>query len=175
MRLMRNGLVCLAAAAALAGCGVEGEEPTPLTDRELVQSGSRFETPTVVGDLFATGRPTGPDGEGGSLPVNKYLWRASLQTLEFLPLASTDPFSGVIVTDWSSSAQTPDERFKVTAYITDYKLEARSLRVAVYREVKSGDGAWAPADVSDATPRRLEDAILTRARQLRVAELEADG
>lgn len=175
MRLMRNGLVCLAAAAALAGCGLGGEKPQELTDKELVQSGSRTETPTTIGDLFSTSRPGVSDEGGGAMPVNKYLWRASLQTLEFLPLSSTDPFSGVIVTDWSTSAQSPDERFKVTAYIDSPRLEASSLRVAVYREVKGADGTWAPADVADATPRRLEDAILTRARQIRVAELEAGG
>lgn len=175
MRLTRNGLACLAAAAALAGCDLGGSPSQPNVDREIQEGGrTTADTPSTLGDLFSTSRPNSAE-TGGALPVNKYLWRASLQTLEFLPLVSTDPFSGVIVTDWSSSAQTPNERFKVTVYISDPKLEARALRVAVYREVRAKEGAWTPADVSDATPRRLEDAILTKARQIRVAELESGG
>lgn len=108
----------------------------------------------------------------GQLPVNKYLWQASLDTLSFLPLASSDPFTGVIATDWGTTPQTPTERVKVTAFITSSALSAASLKVAVYREVRNADGVWVPAPVSAETPRKLEDAILTRARQIRIAERE---
>ncbi|MEM7057398.1 MAG: DUF3576 domain-containing protein [Pseudomonadota bacterium] len=111
--------------------------------------------------------------EGGSLPVNRFLWQASLQTLDFMPLASTDPFTGVIATDWSTPPGTAGERVKVTVYVTNPQLAASALKVAVFREVRSEEGVWTPATVNPDTPRQLEDAILTRARQIKIADLEA--
>lgn len=111
----------------------------------------------------------GNEERKGTLPVNKYLWQASLDTLSFLPLASTDPFTGVIATDWGVSPDAPDERFKVTAYLLNTELAASALRVAVFRERRTENGGWMPAEVSPDTARRLEDAILTRARQIRLA------
>ncbi len=94
--------------------------------------------------------------------VNKYLWNASLDVLSFLPLEGADPFSGVITTGWGRVAGT-NVPYKATVYVTSPALEARSLRVAVFRQ--SGGRAVA---VSDAVAEQIEDAILTRARQLRV-------
>ncbi|HSF96854.1 MAG TPA: DUF3576 domain-containing protein [Thermohalobaculum sp.] len=111
----------------------------------------------------------GGEAEGGNLPVNKYIWQASLDTLSFLPLASTDPFTGVIATDWGATPEAPGERFKVTAYVVSPALSAASLKVAVYREVRDGN-LWVPAEVNPDTALQLENAILTRARQLRIAE-----
>jgi hypothetical protein len=159
-----------AATAALAACGLGSGPPPDVVSPEEADI-TRDRTRSTIGDLIVYNREDGPAGQ--NLPVNKHLWRASLDTLRFLPLASTDPFSGVIATDWATNPDTPDERYKVTVYVTDPRLEATALNVAVFRETRSGD-VWAPAPVSDATPRRLEDAILTRARQLRVADLEAE-
>lgn len=117
----------------------------------------------------------GPDQRGGSLPVNKFIWQASLDTLSFLPLSSTDPFTGVIATDWGTTADAPGERFKVTAYVVNPDLAASSLKVAVYRELRNEDGLWVPATVDPGTAVKLEDAILTRARQIRVASLEEEN
>ena len=114
-------------------------------------------------------------GESDAIPVNKYLWRATLDTLSFLPLASTDPFTGVIATDWGATPNQPGERFKVTAYMLRPALAASSLKVAVYREVRDGSGVWVPASVSPDTARKIEDAILTRARQIRIAELDGSA
>ncbi len=111
---------------------------------------------------------------GGALPVNRYLWQASLDTLSFMPLASTDPFTGVIATEWATTPENPGQRFKVTAYILSHELQASSLRVAVFREDRTVDGIWVPRPVSTETVTRLEDAILTRSRQIRIAEVE-DG
>jgi hypothetical protein len=112
-------------------------------------------------------------GQSGSLPVNRFLWQASLDTLSFLPLASTDPYTGVIATDWGAAPNQPGERFKVTAYMVSPALSASSLKVAVYREVRDAEqGVWVPATVSPETPRKIEDAILTRARQIRIADVE---
>ncbi len=173
IRLERWGLLA-AGLALLVGCSGDLErKPTPQwEDPEDSVVGSGREASTI-GDLFDTGRAK-EDESGDRLQVNRYLWEASLDTLDFLPLASTDPFSGVIATDWSVSPATQEERYKVAVRITSARLEARSVNVAVYREQRR-DGVWIPVEVSDATPRQLEDAILTRARQLRVADLEANG
>jgi hypothetical protein len=105
----------------------------------------------------------------GEFPVNSLLWKASLETLDFLPMSSTDPFSGIIATDWGALAGAADERFRVTIYIRSEALAVDSLRVAMFREVNE-DGRWVAAPVSPLTVRQLEDAILLRARELRIAE-----
>ena len=126
-----------------------------------------------IGDIISGDFLGGDQDTGNSLPVNKFLWQASLDTLAFLPLASTDPFTGVIATDWGASPSDPGERFKVTAYMVSPALSASSLKVAVYREVRDAEqGVWVPATVSPETPRKIEDAILTRARQIRIADVE---
>jgi hypothetical protein len=103
-----------------------------------------------------------------SLGVNSYLWHASLDTLSFMPLASADPFGGVIITEWYSAPQALDERMKATVYILDRRLRADGLKVAVFRQVKQ-NGEWADASVSPETSTKLTDAILTRARELKLA------
>lgn len=103
-----------------------------------------------------------------TLGVNSYLWHATLDTLAFMPLASADPYGGVIITDWYSAPQSADERMKVTIYILDRRLRADGLKIAVFRQTRSA-GSWADAQVNPETATRLEDAILTRARELRLA------
>jgi hypothetical protein len=103
-----------------------------------------------------------------TLGVNSYLWHATLDTLSFIPLASADPFGGVVITEWYTAPQVPNERMKVTVYILDRALRADGLKVAVFRQTKTVDG-WADATVASDTSTRLEDAILTRARELRLA------
>jgi hypothetical protein len=85
-----------------------------------------------------------------------------------MPLQSEDPFGGVIITDWYSSPQTPNERVKITIYILDRRLRADGLKVAVFRQTKSNEG-WADVAVNPDTAVKLTDAILTRARELRLA------
>ena len=119
-------------------------------------------------DLFNMGG--GKKGEGGSgVGVNSYLWRASLDTVSFMPLASADPFGGVIITDWYAPPETPDERFKMNIYILGRELRADGLRVAVFRQNHAPDGRWVDSAVKPETGIDLENQILTRARQLRIA------
>jgi len=107
------------------------------------------------------------DGEGGAgIGVNSFLWRATLDTLAFMPLSSADPFGGVIITDWYSPQETPGERFKMTVYILDRQLRADGVKVAVFRQSRAGD-QWVDAGVSTDTATNLENAILRKARQLR--------
>lgn len=101
-----------------------------------------------------------------TIGVNSYLWRASLETLSFMPLLQTDSNGGVIVTDWFSRPENPGERVKVTVTILDQDLRADALRVAASRQVAQGSG-WVDAPVQAATVQKLEDIILTKARDLR--------
>ena len=101
--------------------------------------------------------------------VNGYLWRASLDTLSFMPLVTADPWGGVINYDWYVNPQTPNERFKATVFILDTRLRADALNVTVTKEVKGADGQWTTAPVAAQTEADLENAILTKARQLNLA------
>lgn len=101
-----------------------------------------------------------------TIGVNAYLWRASLETLSFMPLLQTDSNGGVIVTDWYASPTAPNERMKLTVSILDQDLRADALRVAASRQVNQG-GAWVDAPVQAATVQKLEEIILSKARDLR--------
>lgn len=101
-----------------------------------------------------------------TIGVNSYLWRASLDAVSFMPLLQADSNGGVIVTDWYANPANPGERMKVTVSILDQDLRADALRVAASRQVSQG-GAWVDAPVQAATVQKLEEVILTRARDLR--------
>ena len=109
------------------------------------------------------------DGSTG-IGVNSYLWRAALDTVTFMPLASADPFGGVIITDWYIAPEKPDERFKVNIFILDKQLRSDGVKVKVFRQIGKGN-KWVDSTVADNTGPQMEDAILTRARQLRVADM----
>ena len=106
-----------------------------------------------------------------TIGVNSYLWRASLDALSFMPLVQADANGGVIVTDWYANPRNPNERVKMTVSILDRDLRADGLRVAASRQVAEG-GAWVDAPVQAATVQKLEDIILTRARDLRRQAVE---
>ncbi len=101
-----------------------------------------------------------------TIGVNAYLWRGALDTLSFAPLLSADSNGGVIVTDWYANPSNPNERVKVTVTILDQDLRADALRVSASRQVAQG-GGWVDAPVQAATVQKLEDIILTKARDLR--------
>lgn len=110
-------------------------------------------------------------GAGGGLGVNAFLWRATLDTLSFMPLASADPFGGVIITDWYSPPGVASERFKATAYVMGRQLRSDAVRVTVFRQLRHGNGQWQDAPVTQATGAELEDRVLARARELRSQSL----
>ncbi|MEM9280165.1 MAG: DUF3576 domain-containing protein [Pseudomonadota bacterium] len=101
-----------------------------------------------------------------TIGVNSYLWRASLDTLSFMPLTQTDSNGGVILTDWYVNPQNPGERMKLNVSILDQDLRADALRVAASRQVRGGN-TWVDAPVKAATTQKLEQIILTKARDLR--------
>jgi hypothetical protein len=122
------------------------------------------------GGLFGTKANNKKEDNGTGVAVNAYLWRASLDTINFIPLASADPFGGVIITDWYTPSETPNERMKVQVTILDRDLRADGVRVSVFKQTTSPKGGgWVDAQVDPRTNIDIENAILTRARQLRIA------
>lgn len=130
-------------------------------------------TSTIFGDggldLFNLGGKKKNDQGGPGISVNSFLWRASLDTIAFMPLSSADPFGGVIITDWYSPPETPLERYKMSVYILGRQLRADGVKVAVFRQQTGGRNGWQTKSVSKGTATSLENQILVRARQLRLA------
>ena len=118
--------------------------------------------------LFSRKAPTAGVDNPVAIGVNSYLWRASLDVLNFMPLTSADPYGGLIVTDWYTNPEKADERFKVSVYILDTRLRADGVNVSINRQTKAADGQWVNATTSGQTEDAMEDAILARARALRV-------
>jgi len=138
-RFPRPLVGALAAAVLLAGCAHKDKKP-------------------MLADLAAS--------KVTQIGVNAYLWRASLDTVSFMPLVQADSNGGVIVTDWYANPTTPSERMKLTITILDQDLRADAIRVAASREV-SQNGQWIEAPVAAQTVQKLEGIILERARDLR--------
>lgn len=136
----------------------------------LVAGGCSIFGSSTANTSSASSADLGPEETGG-IGVNAYLWRAALDTLDFLPLASADPYGGVIITDWYANPEKADERLKATVYILDTRLRADGVSAAVFRETKV-NGVWTTAAVSPETNVALENAILSKARQLRLSNLE---
>ncbi|MGZ3280404.1 MAG: DUF3576 domain-containing protein [Caulobacteraceae bacterium] len=159
MALVRSASIALAAVGliSLGACAHKNNGP------ETYSSGG--------GGFLGMGKkaPAGPAQAG--IGVNSYLWRASLDTLALMPLASADPYGGVINTEWYANPEKPDERFKVTVYILDTRLRADGLTVTVFKQVKGADGNWVEAPTSSQTQVDFENAILNRARQLRLSNI----
>lgn len=152
---------------SLAACeGVSRER----ADAEGYEEKIRSSSGRLFGDVNLLGGGSDADNSGSGIGVNGFLWRASLDTLSFLPLSSADPFGGVIITDWYAPPESPAERFKVTVYILGRELRADGVRVAVFRQKREATGKeWLDANSGKSTSTSLENAILTRARELRVS------
>ena len=178
MTFFRRTYTALAAILLLtvAGCGADlkpSESSTPINDQD-----SRYAArPGLFGPdglTFSTDPSRGAAAGGGSgIGVNSFLWRATLDTIVFMPVSSADPFGGVILTDWYTPPGSPGERFKLNVYILDRQLRADGLRVAAFRQIRDPSGEWIDAPVSEQTATALEDTILTRARELRVISTAA--
>jgi hypothetical protein len=123
------------------------------------------------GNILAAfkGSSSGADS-GGNLGVNSFLWRATLESLSFMPINQADSQGGVIATDWYSNPQEPTKRVRANVLILGKSLKADALQVTLFQQTKAADG-WQNAAVNPVTVRTLEDQILTRARALRVESL----
>jgi hypothetical protein len=151
--------VAVLMAMSLAACSSDGD---------TVPDGSPRQEQGGGGFLGFGGDDKPVEGEIG---VNSLLWRAALDTVNFMPLALTDSFGGVIITDWHSDPKTPNERFKMQIYILDTRLRADGVKVNVFKQVQ-GAGGWTDAAVDEDTAPQIENAILSRARELRLATLK---
>ena len=117
-----------------------------------------------IGNLLGN---SNKNDSGGALGVNSFLWRASLETISFMPINTADAFGGVIITDWFSPPESPGERFKLNVYILGRTLRADGVKVSVFRQLRDAQGNWADSEVPDGTAPKVEDSILTKARILR--------
>jgi len=123
---------------------------------------------TVFGNDGMFGGKSKTQEGGGGIGVNSFLWRASLDTLGFMPIANADPFGGTILTDWYQLPETPSERFKLNVFIIDRALRSDGVRVTVFKQVRDASGAWVDTKVDPKMNGDIENSILTRARQLRL-------
>jgi hypothetical protein len=154
MRGVATGVLALSL-SALAACSSSGPK-----------------TQSDGGGLFGLGRgKSAPAAEQPTIGVNGYLWRATLDTLAFMPLASADPYGGVVITDWYINPEKADERFKCTVYILDARLRADGLNVAVFKQTRDAAGTWVDAPSASQTETDIENAILTKARQLKLSNI----
>lgn len=154
----------------LAACSDTESELSFPQRQELLRNQSRGR---LTGDGLKLGGGGDEEGGGGKNPlgVNAFLWRATLDTLAFLPLHDADPFGGVVITDWYEDPKTRGERYKVTALILDKQLRADGVKISLFKQRRASNGEWVDIEVQDRLERKLEDTILTRARQLRVSNL----
>ena len=167
----------LLGAVVVAGCSSNALKPNPTPPNfQGLGSGSPGDISTQrlggddSGTIFGTSKTNrdqgGGQGGGSGIGVNAFLWRGALDTIAFMPLASADPFGGVIITDWYTPPGTSGERFKATVYILSRDLRSDGLRVNIYRQVLQ-NGQWLDATVADSTVSDIENKVLARARHMR--------
>jgi hypothetical protein len=170
----RGALAAAAALGLLVGCSTVAENSrVPGQDEYRDDSGRASVRGRLGGTdgilIFGTdrsGQRGQPGDAAGGIGVNAFLWRATLDTLSFMPLSSADPFGGVVITDWYAPPGTSGERFRATAYILGRQLRSDGVRIVVFRQEQRG-GAWLDVPVAAATGAELEDQVLNRARELR--------
>lgn len=174
-RILSRVLTVSCFAMIIAGCSLFGDdEKAPAQTGKVTRVEGKSSGPDqgLLNTWFGLNEQPGSGGGGSStgISVNGFLWRAALDTISFMPLSQADPFGGIILTDWYRPAETQRERFKVNVYILDSELRADGLRVSVFRQRLDASGVWLDAKVSADTGTNLENAILKRARQMRVKQ-----
>jgi hypothetical protein len=162
-------------AVSLTACSNVTREAKYPSSSNREGSGDPYKKPdSILGkdglNLFNSKR-SDDDSSTTGIGVNSFLWRASLDTVAFMPLASADPFGGTILTDWYSPPGQSNERFKLNVFILDRQLRSDGVQVKAFKQTL-GKGGWRDAAVPSNMARDLEDTILTRARQLRVSQAE---
>ncbi len=167
-RMTRLGMVIIAAGVFATGCAYTPGDPQSDTYRDENEYTDYENRKTIFGEggLNLFGSEAEKQG-GGSLGVNSFLWRASLETISFMPINTADAFGGVIITDWYSPPESPSERFKLNVYILGRTLRADGVKVSVFRQLRDRSGSWVDATVPNGTAPKVEDSILTKARMLR--------
>ena len=172
-RIAVLAIMTTASAVMLSACGggLESEAKYP-TGADRAQTGNDiYKKPDSIfgeGGLKILGGDKGPGSD--VITVNSYLWRAALDTVSFMPLATVDPFGGVILTDWYTSPDKPGERYKLNIFVMGGQLRSDGIKVSMFKQRGGKDVTVAPADNA-----AIEDAILTRARELRVANRDKNA
>ena len=162
--------MCVAMAGLLAGCG-GSSQGSSASEEDARKSGTHifYHNGETLFSSVSKSDSAGSDTGGSGVGVNSYLWRASLDTISFMPVASADPFGGVIITDWYSPSESPNERFKMNIFILGRELRADGVRAALFRQKRDAGGQWADAPVDAKAGTDIENAILSRARQIRLS------
>ncbi|MCR6629444.1 MAG: DUF3576 domain-containing protein [Magnetospirillum sp.] len=159
-------------AAALSACS-ESKAVYPTRDKGASAPRMGNEPrETVFGPEGLFGDKKKEKGDAAGIGVNSFLWRASLDTIAFMPIATADPFGGTIITDWYQLPESPVERFKVNVFILDRALRADGVKVSVFKQVRDAGGQWVDVKVEPRMATDLENSILTRARQLRIVSTD---
>ena len=166
-----KGMLACVLLLALVVTGCDNVEPVEDPTRDPRLRNTSQESIFGPGGLSLFGDEDDEAAAGG-IGVNAFLWRATLDTVSFMPLLSADPFGGVIITDWYAPPETPDERFKMTVYILTRTLRSDGVQVSVFRQERSADGLWEDRPTNPDTAVSLEDKILDRAREIRTASLQ---
>jgi hypothetical protein len=164
LRILRNIILAASLPGALAACS-HTPQPTTASIYNPETNGLPPQQAGGSGSLFTFGGGSKSSAAGTGIQVNAYLWRATLDTLSFMPLVSADPFGGVIITDWYSPPGTPGERFKANAYILSQQMSANAVQVSVFHQIQQG-GQWTDAPADPSTASGLEDRILAHAADL---------
>lgn len=155
-------LFAVATALFLAGCS--GMNPQPVKEDEGPVSILTGKTGgTKLSDLVGS-------NQGGALPVNALLWRAALDITSFVPLDDVDTFGGTIVTEWYSLADRPGERIKLTIFVIGRELRSDAINARIYVQKATANG-WGSVMRDAELERKIEDLILTRAREIRASSL----
>ena len=154
----------------LDGCGGNSKAIYPEKDKsDSAPRMSNEKQESIFGAEGLFGGKKKGDGEQSGIGVNVFLWRAALDTLAFMPIANADPFGGTIISDWYQLPEGPAQRYKLNVYILDRVLRADGVRVSVFKQTKDATGQWSDAKVEPKMASDIENSILTRARQLRIA------
>lgn len=165
-------VVLVAATAGLTACSGDVKKADANPTPHGMKEGPGIFSGKTGNMLDAFNKDENTQG-GSKLSVNAFLWRASLETLSFLPLTQADGVSGVILSDWYQAPENANEQVKVNVYILGTRLTPQSLRAEVFKRVKRGD-KWVDVPADRDTAPQLEETILTRARELRVKEMAAE-
>ena len=161
MRRLYLTLALLLTVCSCSGADIKSEYPEKIGMNKYGSADQKSD------GIFGGGVTFGSGDSVEGLKVNSYLWRASLDTISFMPLATVDPFGGVITTDWYSSEDTRNERFKLNVIILSSALKADGVKVSAFSQTRTASGEWRDKAVDKSLAPNIENAILTRARELR--------
>lgn len=170
---MKKFIICLPILLSLTACleGTTDSENYPKDQRDVRKArGGRLTGDDSGGGLtlFGGGSKKGSGMGSIGMAVNPYIWRASLEALSFLPIQSADPLGGVIITDWYEDPENQGERVRINIMVMDKEMRADALSVRTFKQSKDAKGNWQDVKVDSALAKKLEDAILTKARELKI-------